>query len=57
MSYGEKIDTFDLIIEVLKEHERALDELVAKFEHAAEHRCNVGFSYIQSKILDENCLI
>ena len=32
MSYTEKMDVLDLIIETLKEHERALDELTQRLE-------------------------
>ena len=35
MSYTEKIDVLDLLITVLREHEEALDELVARLEAAA----------------------
>jgi hypothetical protein len=32
MNYTEKIDVLDLIIEVLKEHEKALDEIVSRLD-------------------------
>lgn len=32
MSFVEKMDVLDLIIETLKEHERALDELACRIE-------------------------
>lgn len=32
MSYLEKMDVLDLIIETLKEHEKALDEIVARLD-------------------------
>jgi hypothetical protein len=32
MSYTEKMDVLDLIIEALKEHEKALDEISYKLE-------------------------
>jgi hypothetical protein len=32
MSYVEKMDVLDLIIETLKEHEKALDAIVAKLD-------------------------
>ena len=32
MSYMEKIDVLDLIIEVLKEHEKALDSIIFKLD-------------------------
>ena len=32
MSYMEKIDVLDLLIEILQEHEKRLDELVARLE-------------------------
>jgi len=32
MSYSEKMDVLDLIIETLKEHEKALDELTQRLE-------------------------
>ena len=32
MSYVEKMDVLDLIIETLKEHEKALDEIVSKLD-------------------------
>jgi len=32
MSYTEKIDVLDLLIETLKEHEKALDEIVTRLE-------------------------
>ncbi len=32
MSYVEKMDVLDLIIETLKEHEKALDEIVFKLD-------------------------
>ena len=34
--FVEKIDTLDLIINCLKEHEDKLDELVARFEEVSE---------------------
>ena len=35
-SYGTKIDAMDLIINVLREHEKTLDELVEKMEEILE---------------------
>jgi hypothetical protein len=32
MSYMEKMDVLDLIIETLKEHEKALDEIVSRLD-------------------------
>ena len=32
MSYTEKIDVLDLIIEILQEHEKTLDQLVGRLE-------------------------
>jgi hypothetical protein len=32
MSYLEKMDVLDLIIETLKEHEKALDEIVSRLD-------------------------
>jgi len=32
VSYTEKIDVLDLLIDVLQEHERKLDELVSRLE-------------------------
>ncbi|MBL7079582.1 hypothetical protein ISS39_04575 [Candidatus Bathyarchaeota archaeon] len=32
MNYMEKIDVLDLIIETLKEHEKALDEIVSRLD-------------------------
>jgi len=32
MSYLEKMDVIDLIIETLKEHEKALDEIVSRLD-------------------------
>ena len=32
MNYAEKIDILDLIIETLKEHEKALDEIVSRLD-------------------------
>lgn len=32
MSYTEKIDVLDLLIEILQEHEKRIDELVARLE-------------------------
>ena len=32
MSYLEKMDVLDLIIETLKEHEKALDEIVTRLD-------------------------
>jgi hypothetical protein len=32
MSYVEKMDVLDLIIETLKEHEKALDEIVSRLD-------------------------
>ena len=32
MSYMEKMDVLDLIIEVLKEHEKALDNIIFKLD-------------------------
>ena len=32
MSYTEKIDVLDLIIQVLKEHEKTLDQLITRLE-------------------------
>lgn len=34
MSYSQKIDALDMVINVLKEHEKALDRLVARLEKA-----------------------
>ena len=36
MSYVEKVDVLDLIIEVLKEHERKLDELTERLERVLD---------------------
>ena len=36
MSFIEKMDVLDLIIETLKEHERTLDELVYRLETCLE---------------------
>jgi len=36
MSFEEKIDVIDLIINVLKEHEKTLDELISKIEDTLE---------------------
>ena len=33
MSYSDRVDVIDLIINVLKEHEGTLDELVGRLEH------------------------
>jgi len=35
MSYTEKIDVLDMLINILKEHEEKLDELVERYEAAA----------------------
>ena len=32
MDYSEKVDVLDMIISVLKEHERTLDELISRLE-------------------------
>jgi len=32
MSYTERIDVLDLIIQVLREHEKTLDQLIARLE-------------------------
>lgn len=32
MAYTEKIDVLDLIIQVLREHEEALDQLITRLE-------------------------
>ena len=34
MSFDEKVDVIDLIINVLKEHEKTLDELISRLEEA-----------------------
>ena len=36
MSFTEKIDTLDLLINVLQEHEKTLDEKIHKFEVIVE---------------------
>jgi len=36
MSYTEKIDVLDLLINILKEHEAKLDELVTRLEAVCE---------------------
>lgn len=36
MSYTEKMDVFDLIITVLKEHEKNLDAIAARLEKALD---------------------
>ena len=36
MSFTEKIDTLDLLINVLREHEKSLDEKIHKFESLVE---------------------
>jgi len=36
MSFTEKIDILDLIINVQKEHEQKLDELTERLEHIVE---------------------
>ena len=36
MSFSEKIDVLDMIIKILTEHEKKLDELVERFEKAVE---------------------
>lgn len=36
MDYSAKIDVLDLVINTLKEHERALDGLVERLERAME---------------------
>ena len=36
MSYTEKIDVLDLLIEILMEHEKKLDELVTRLELLVE---------------------
>lgn len=33
MSYTEKVDVLDLLINILREHEEKLDELVERLEH------------------------
>lgn len=38
MSFTEKIDALDLIIEVLKDHERKLDEVSQRLENILEKR-------------------
>ena len=35
MSYIEKIDVLDLLIEILREHEEKLDELISRLEAAS----------------------
>ena len=37
MSYTEKIDVLDLLIKILREHEKRLDELVASLELLVDH--------------------
>ena len=34
VSYTEKIDVLDLLIDILRDHERKLDELVSRLEAA-----------------------
>jgi len=36
MSYTEKIDVLDMIIEILQEHEKKIDELVSRLEAAVD---------------------
>ena len=36
MSYTEKIDVLDMIINILREHEEKIDELVTRLEAAAD---------------------
>ena len=35
MSFTEKVDVLDLLIKILEEHEKRLDELVSKLERLA----------------------
>ena len=37
MSFTEKIDVLDLLIEILMNHEKRLDELVARLELLVDH--------------------
>lgn len=36
MSYTEKIDILELLIEILREHEKRMDDLVHSLEHLIE---------------------
>jgi len=36
MSLSQKVDVLDLIIDVLKEHEKKLDELISRLERIVE---------------------
>ena len=38
MSFTEKIDALDMIIEVLREHEKALDTQIARMEKLLDRR-------------------
>ena len=38
MSYTEKIDVLDMIIQVLKDHEKKLDEISQRLENILEKR-------------------
>lgn len=38
MSFTEKIDVLDLLINILREHEERLDDLISRFEGAAPPR-------------------
>ena len=38
MSFTEKIDVLDLLINILKEHEEKLDQLITRLEGCAEKR-------------------
>jgi len=35
MSFTEKVDVLDLLVNILREHEEKLDELVSRLEHLA----------------------
>ena len=35
MSFTEKVDVLDLLIKILEEHEKRLDQLVSRLEHLA----------------------
>ena len=54
MSHTEKMDVLDLIIETLKEHERALDELTRRLEACLGDAPKGKFTGLKAQDIGEN---
>ena len=59
MSYTEKIDVLDLLIEILQEHEKKLDELVTRLElwvkqvDGSVPEAGLGFNPSEVDVIDD----